>query len=71
MRSHHAGKDGNKCLVDVYALMSGKRSEKPSVVAELMDRNGHWLFTNFRYPGDDDLIATLRVLKANRENQQN
>jgi hypothetical protein len=61
---------GTKYLVDVYAVMSGKRSQDPAVVAELVYENGHWLFVNFRYPGNDDLLTVLRTLKADRESQQ-
>jgi len=61
---------GTKYLVDVYAVTSGKRSPDPAVIAELVYENGHWLFTNFRYPGNDDLLTVLRTLKADRESQQ-
>jgi len=62
---------GARYLVEVYPVMSGKRSADPIVVVELAYENGHWLFMNFRYPGDDDLRTVLRLLKASRESQQN
>ena len=66
-----ARQEGTKYLVDVYPVMSGKRSKEPSVVPELAYENGHWLFVNFRYPGDDDLLTILGLMKADRESNQN
>jgi hypothetical protein len=66
-----ARQEGTRYLVDVYPVMSGKRSQEPSVVAELAHKNDHWLFVNFRYPGSDDLLTTLGLLKASRESHQN
>ena len=57
-------------LVEVYPVMSGKRSPDPAVIVELAYENGRWLFMNFRYPGNDDLLTVLRTLKADRESQQ-
>jgi hypothetical protein len=65
-----ATQDGSKYLVDVYPVMSGKRSQEPAVIAELVYENGHWLFVDFRYPGSDDLLTVLTTLKASRESQQ-
>lgn len=62
---------GARYLVDVYPVMSGKRAKEPSVVPELAYDNGHWLFVNFRYPGNDDLLTILRLMKANRAGDQN
>jgi len=66
-----ARQEGTKYLVDVYPVMSGKRSEEPGVVPELVYENGHWLFVNFRYPGADDLLTILRLMKASRASDQN
>ena len=63
-------KEGTSYLVEVYAVMSGKRSADPAVIAELAYENGRWLFMNFRYPGNDDLLTVLKVLKADRDSQQ-
>jgi hypothetical protein len=65
-----ATQQGSTYFVDVYAVMSGKRSQEPAVVAELVYEDGHWLFANFRYPGNDDLLTVLKMLKADRESQQ-
>lgn len=65
-----ATKEGSTYLVDVYPVMSGKRSPDPAVIVELEHENGHWLFLNFRYPGNDDLLTVLKTLKADRESHQ-
>jgi hypothetical protein len=65
-----ATKQGSTYLVDVSAVMAGKRSQDPAVIAELVYEDGHWLFANFRYPGNDDLLTVLKTLKADRESQQ-
>lgn len=54
--------------VDIYGVCSGKRNEKPDVVAELARRDGSWAFTNFLYPAiHRDLLSTLRSLQEERQ----
>ena len=65
-----ATQEGAKYLVPVYPVMAGKRSQEPAVIAELAYENGRWLFMNFRYPGNDDLLTVLKTLKADRESGQ-
>jgi hypothetical protein len=65
-----ATQQGTSYLVDVYSVTDGKRSQDPAVVAELVYEDGHWLFANFRYPGNDDLLTVLKTLKADRDSQQ-
>lgn len=57
---------GERYLVDVHAVCDGKRRKDPDLVAELEQRRGLWVFVNFRYPDGDDLVATLKKLKADR-----
>jgi len=66
-----ARQEGKDYLVDVYPVTSGKRSEKPGVVPEVANENGHWVFVNFRYPEGGDLLTLLKQMKADRESQQN
>jgi hypothetical protein len=66
-----ARQEGKDYLVDVYPVMSGKRAEKPGVIPELAYENGHWRFVNFRYPEGGDLLTLLKLMKADRESQQN
>jgi len=55
-------------LVEIYAVCSGKRSKKPSVIAELARENGSWIFVNFHYPGNGpDLLRNLRLLRKDRQ----
>lgn len=54
--------------VDIYGVCSGKRNEKPDVVAEVARRDGSWAFTNFLYPAiHRDLLGTLRTLREERQ----
>jgi len=63
--------EGAKYLVPVYPVMAGKRSQEPAVIADVEQENGQWRFVNFRYPGSDDLLTVLRLLKESRESPQN
>jgi hypothetical protein len=45
---------------NIYRLESGKRADKPDVLAEFTQRDGHWYFVNFYYPGGSDLLANLK-----------
>lgn len=57
---------GDRFWVDVYGIWSGKKSEKPDVVPEVMFKRGRWLFVNFRY-GNGDLLSTLKELREERQ----
>jgi len=52
--------------VQVFGSCPRQRRSAPDVVAELEQRHGLWVFVNFRYPDGDDLVATLKQLKADR-----
>jgi hypothetical protein len=62
-------------LVDVHGVSSGKKNENPDVVAELILRDGLWLFVNFHY-GDrsdresEDLLSILEEQRENRQKQR-
>ncbi|HET7841720.1 MAG TPA: hypothetical protein VFM21_08945 [Terriglobia bacterium] len=63
---------GDKCLVDVHSIDSGRTSPKPNVVAELARKDGKWRFVNFHYgksqwSADENLIDTLKKLREDRE----
>jgi hypothetical protein len=58
---------GESYWVDIYGLWPGKKRERPDVMAELLHRNGRWLFVNFHYPGDKDLLSVLKSLAENRK----
>lgn len=54
-------------FVSVYGVCSGKREEKPDVIAELAFENGAWAFVNFHYPGNGlDLLRALQLLSTGR-----
>jgi len=54
---------GQHYRADIYSVQSGKRSEKPSVSAELAKGDGHWIFVNFFYADGTDLLTVLRSPK--------
>ena len=54
--------------IDVYGVCSGKRDERPDVVAEVARQGGSWVFTNFLYPAiHTDLLGTLKTLREERQ----
>jgi hypothetical protein len=64
----------NAYWVEVYGVCSGKRSEKPDVVPEVVRISGHWLFANFhyerqakQYPDSEDLLGILKLLREDRQ----
>lgn len=68
-------KDG-LCRAEVYGTWTGavtRGREGPDVIAELVFRDGKWIFVNFRYPGDDsgahDLITILTFETRNDRKQ--
>lgn len=59
-------RSGKSYLVNIHGVQSGKKDEKPDVVAELIEKDGHWVFVNFHYPEHKDLITLLRSLRSSR-----
>jgi len=54
--------------VDIHSVSSsGRVYEKPSVVAEVVRKNGQWHFVNFHYSSGNDLLGVLKELKESRE----
>jgi hypothetical protein len=41
------------CWAEIHAVSSGKKSEKPDVLAAAVHENGRWLFVNFYYSMPD------------------
>ena len=59
-------KDGHY-LVNVYGIRKGKKREaKPNVVAEVKPAKNSFVFTNFLYGDDGDLVAVLKQLADDR-----
>ncbi len=52
--------------VKVHSIDSGKPSEEVAVIAEVETHHQTWRFTNFVYPGNQDLMTILRDLKKAR-----
>jgi hypothetical protein len=58
-------REGEIFQAEIYGVRSGKRFEKPAVIAEFMQSNGRWFFVNFVYPEDHtDLLAILKSPRA-------
>src|SRR5579863_9296774 len=65
-----ATQDGNRYKVEVFRICSGKKGELPDVIAELEKKGDSWIFINFYYPGDGDLLTELKLLKKDRESHK-
>jgi hypothetical protein len=68
----NATRKGDRYWVEVFCVCAGKKRVKPDVVAELVSRNGRWLFANFHYPNSEDpdsenLLAILRYHRRDRQ----
>lgn len=46
---------------------TAKGNSKPDVIAVVIQSNGQWCFSNFRFPDGGDLLDTLRLLKQGRQ----
>jgi hypothetical protein len=52
----------DRCWAKVYGAPSGRKNQKAAVKAELVLKNGHWLFANFHYQ-KSDLLRLLQSLR--------
>jgi hypothetical protein len=69
-------KGEDTCWADIHAMFSGKRNEKPDVLAATVNQNGRWQFVNFYYSAPDGdfspsvsrggLLALLKRLREAR-----
>ena len=57
---------GGLYRVDVYGLRKGKREKEVSVTAEVKPVKDTFVFTNFLYGTDGDLVAVLKSLADDR-----
>lgn len=54
--------------VAIYGMCSGRRNERPVVIAEVERQRGSWVFADFLYPTiRTDLLRTLKALQAERQ----
>lgn len=58
---------GDRTLVEVHGVPSGKKNATPDVIVELTLRDGRWLFTNFRSADGNDLLSSLKALRDSRQ----
>jgi hypothetical protein len=59
-------------LIEIYGIWSGKKNEKPEVVAEVARKAGQCFFVNFHYgktelPENENLLSVLKGLKKERQ----
>jgi hypothetical protein len=58
---------GEVHVVDVHAVCSGTRSDRPVVAVEVVSHSGSWVIRNVRYPDTQgDLLAILGRLAEER-----
>jgi len=63
---------GDRYLVQINSHYSDSKDAGPSLVAELRQESGKWVFVNFHYgkgngsPKNENLLAVLAELKAER-----
>ncbi len=64
---------GDRYLVQVFGIWSGKKGEIPSVEPELKRADGRWVFLNFHYhtdkknPANENLLNVLKSLREERK----
>jgi hypothetical protein len=52
-------RDGDHYMVDVYGLAESLRDSELALTAPVKARNGHWVFTDFRYPNSGKSLKQL------------
>jgi len=55
-----------KGVFDVEIRCVGSKDKQPDLIAEVAQRNGQWMFVNFVYPGNGDLLKVLKQLAEER-----
>jgi hypothetical protein len=53
--------------VAVFGICSGKKNDKPDVIVEVIRQGTSCIFVNFLYPGQGDLLSTLKLLQQERD----
>ncbi len=59
--------DGDTYRVEVFGRCAPEKPGQPDVIAALKQVKGGWIFVNFFYPGNGDLLSVLQSLKKERE----
>ncbi len=53
--------------VYLYNSKASQKNGKPNMIAVVNQSDGHWFFSNFRFPNGGDLLKTLNALKIERQ----
>jgi len=60
-------KRGDAYGVEVFGSCPDSGDHRPDVIAEVKTLNGKWIFVNFIYPGNGNLVNVLKLLKKERQ----
>lgn len=61
---------GNRYLFALHGVSAGQRQPQPTVIAEVEQKSGRWIFVNFHSADGSDLLSTLNKLKAGRREKR-
>jgi hypothetical protein len=67
---YEAGRVINKgahYLVEIHSICSGIKNNNVDVTADLIRENNRWIFVNFLYSDNNDLINVLKYLRESRK----
>jgi hypothetical protein len=59
--------NGDAYRVEIYGARSGKKRATPDVIADVLQKDGRWMFVNFHYPDGSDLTSVLKTLRDERQ----
>lgn len=63
--------EGDTYRVEVFGTCTPEKPGQPDVIPALTQVQGAWIFVNFYYPGNGDLLTVLQDLKKEREHPSN
>jgi hypothetical protein len=61
---------GGHQFFSLHGVSGGRRQSQPSVIAEVEQKSGHWVFVNFHSADGSDLLSVLKKLKAGRQGKR-
>lgn len=59
--------EGDTYRVEVFGRCAPEKPGQPDVIVALKQVKGSWIFVDFFYPGNGDLLSVLQELKKERE----
>ena len=58
---------GSHHFLTLHGVSEGKKRPRPVVIAEVEQKSGHWIFTNFHDPAGGDLLSRLKNLNSGHQ----